>query len=134
MILVDTSVWIDFLRGADTSQRRMLHSLIEGEEDICLAGIILTEILQGIRNDKGSSEVKRYLLEFPICNPEGTATYIVAADIYRKCAGQGRSVGKTVDCLIAAVAMENDFMLLHNDRDFESIAACNDLKIFKTIL
>ena len=129
MILVDTSVWIDFLQGADTSQRRTLHGLIEDEEDICLTGIILTEILQGIRDDKEHSEVRRYLLEFPVYNPEGTATYIAAAAIYRNCARHGRSVRKTVDCLIAAVTMENDFMLLHNDRDFEAIAACNDLKI-----
>ena len=133
MILVDTSVWIDFLRGADTSQRRTLHQLIEGEEDICLTGIILTEILQGIRDDKEHGEVRHYLLEFPIYNPEGTSTYITAAAIYRNCARQGRSVRKTVDCLIAAIAIENDFMLLHNDRDFEAIAACNDLTILNIL-
>ncbi len=134
MILADTSVWIDFLQGADTSYRKTLHVLIEDEEDICLTGIILTEILQGIRDDKGHSEVRRYLLEFPVYNPKGTATYIAAADIYRECARRGRSVRKTLDCLIAAVAMENDFVLLHNDRDFETIAACNDLKIFRGLL
>ena len=129
MILVDTSVWIDFLQGADTSQRRILHGLIENEEDICLTGIILTEILQGLRVNKEHNEVRGYLLEFPVYNPKGTATYIAAAAIYRNCARHGKSVRKTVDCLIAAVAMENDFILLHNDRDFESIASCNDLKI-----
>lgn len=129
MILVDTSVWIDFLQGKDTGYRHTLHNLINKEEEICLTGIILTEILQGIHDDKTCQEMKRYLLEFPIYEAEGVNTYIEAAGIYRACSKRGKTVRKTIDCLIAAIAIENDLTLFHNDRDFNSIAECTELKI-----
>jgi predicted nucleic acid-binding protein len=131
MILVDTSAWIDFFRGEETSVRRTLHSLIDGEEDLCLTGIILTEILQGIRDDKMSSDIQEYLLAFPFYHPRDVSTYVHAADIFKSCARKGRTVRKTVDCLIAAVAIEHDLTLIHNDRDFASIAACTGLKILE---
>lgn len=129
MILVDTSAWIDFLRGVNSDQRRALHRLIEEEEDICLTGIILTEILQGVKNDPDYRRLKDYLLDFPIFGPKGIETYLRAAQIYRDCRKQGKTVWKTVDCLIAAVCLENKLPLLHRDRDFDLIAACTDLKI-----
>jgi predicted nucleic acid-binding protein len=128
MILVDTSVWIDYLRGEDSPCCKTLRTLIEQEEDLSLTGIIITEILQGIRDDKSSSEVRQYLLGFPLYDPHGTFTYIRAADIFKSCAKQGKTVRKTIDCLIAAIAIENGLVLLHNDRDFDSIAACTELK------
>lgn len=129
MILVDTSVWIDFLRGKDTIHRHTLHNFIAKEEDICLTGIVLTEILQGIYDDKTCQETKHYLLEFPVYEPEGINTYIEAAGIYRTCSKRGKTVRKTIDCLIAAIAIENDLILFHNDRDFNSIAECTELKV-----
>ncbi len=131
MILVDTSVWIDFLRGEDTSYRKTLHSLIENEEDICLTGIILTEILQGIKDEKESKEIENYLLEFPVYNPEGLSTYIEAANIYKKCAKKGKTVRKTIDCLISAITVENNLVLFHNDKDFDIIAEHTDLRVLK---
>ncbi|HWQ69281.1 MAG TPA: PIN domain-containing protein, partial [Patescibacteria group bacterium] len=71
MILADTSVWVDFLRGEDSHQRRMLHGLIEDEEDIAISEIIFTEILQGIKNDREFQAIKDYLLEFPMYGPKG---------------------------------------------------------------
>ncbi|MFH1537467.1 MAG: PIN domain nuclease [bacterium] len=129
MILVDTSVWVDFLRGADSTQRRALHRLIEDEEDIAITEIILTEILQGIREDKNFRAVREYLLEFPVLKPKGIETYIKAAEIYRDCRKKGKTVRKTVDCIIAAVCMENDAALLHKDSDFELIEKCAGLKV-----
>jgi len=129
LILVDTSVWIDFLKGKNTPHRNILHQLIATEEDICITGIILTEILQGILDEKESIEMKKYLLEFPVYNPEGIATYIEASNIYKKCAKKGKTVRKTIDCLISAVAIENNLILFHNDRDFDTIANCTDLKV-----
>lgn len=128
MILVDTSVWIDFLRGRDTMHRRMLHDLIETDEDLCITGIILTEILQGIKDDKTSDEIKEYLLEFPLYDPTGIDTYIDAANLYRKCAKKGKAVRKTIDCIIAAIAIENDLIVFHNDADYGHIAECAGLK------
>lgn len=132
MILADTSVWIDFLRGADSRQRRALHKLIEDEEDIAVAGIILTEILQGIKGDKHFQAVKEYLLEFPVIEPKGIETYIRAAGINRDCRKRGGTVRKTVDCIIAAVCMESGAVLLHKDRDFELIEKYAGLKTLKS--
>ncbi len=128
MILVDTSVWIDFLAGIDTLHRRILHRLIEKEEEICITEIILTEILQGIKEDTAYETTKNYLLEFPIISPKGNKTYISAAGIYRKCRKQGKTIRKTIDCIIAAIAQENNLTILHNDSDFEIIKRCAGIK------
>jgi len=128
MILADTSVWIDFLNGANSPHRRLLHKLIEDDEDLCLTGIVLTEILQGIQTDKDFNTLKEYLLEFPIYQPKGTETYLQAADIYRQCRKKGKTVRKTVDCIIAAICLENNLTLLHKDRDFNRIQSCLPLK------
>lgn len=132
MILVDTSVWIDFFRGENSSERRMLHRLIEEEEEISITEIILTEILQGIREEKGFQIIKAYLLEFPIYAPKGIETYLNAAQIYRGCRQKGKTVRKTVDCIIAAICIDNGLVLLHKDRDFNHIAMCTGLKVLKT--
>lgn len=129
MILVDTSVWIDFLRGENSVHRETLHRLIEDEEDVCVTEIILTEILQGIKSDKDFRKLKDYLLEFPIYSPKGTETYLKAAQIYRDCRKKGKTVRKTVDCVIAAIAIENNLNLFHKDSDFNLIASCTPLKL-----
>ncbi len=128
MILADTSVWIDFLTGSDTPYRRMLHTFIENEEEICITEIILTEILQGIKDDITYETTKSYLLEFPIIKPKGRETYISAAEIYRKCRKKGKTIRKTIDCIIAAIAQENNLTILHNDNDFEIIKKCIEIK------
>jgi len=128
MILVDTSVWIDFLNGAGTCHRRLLHQLLENDEDLCLTGIVLTEILQGIKEEEDFKTVQETLLAFPLYQPQGTETYLKAADIYRQCRKQGKTVRKTVDCIIAAVCLENNLTLLHKDSDFTRIQSCLPLK------
>ena len=85
MILVDTSVWVDFLRGVNSIQRRTLHRLIEDEEDISTTEIILAEVLQGIKEDKDFKRVKDYLLALPIYRPNWIETYLKEAGIYRDC-------------------------------------------------
>ncbi len=71
MILADSSVWIDFLRGVDSPHRKVLNRLIEDEEDVAITEIILTEILQGIKQDKVFETLKDYLLEFPLYKAKG---------------------------------------------------------------
>ena len=129
MILVDTSVWIDFFRGANSAHCRALHKLIEDEEDIAITEIILTEILQGIKSDKIFRTVMNYLIEFPIYKPKGTETYLAAARIFRDCRKGGKTVRKTVDCIIAAICLENNLILLHKDSDFDLIGACSKLEL-----
>ena len=130
MILVDTSVWVDFLKGESSHHRRTLHRLIEDEEDISITDIILTEILQGIKNDRDFKSAKDYLLEFPIYGPKSIETYIMAAQLNRDCRKKGKTVKKTVDCIIAAICIENDLTLLHKDADFDFIEACTTLRVY----
>lgn len=129
MIVTDTSVWIDFFKGKGSRGRALSH-LIEDEEDIAITEIILTEILQGIRKEKDYEEVKKYLLEFPIYKPKGVQTYLSAAKIYRDCRKKGKTVRKTVDCIISAICIENNLTLFHKDKDFEQIASVAPLKCY----
>jgi predicted nucleic acid-binding protein len=130
LILVDTSVWIDFFDHADSESARLLHRLIESDEEICLADIHLTDILQGIHQEKAFIELKKYLLMFPVLRPRGIETYIYAAQISRTCGQKGTPVVKTVDTLIAAIAIETGVELLHKDKDFDVIARHLPLKIY----
>jgi hypothetical protein len=130
LILVDTSVWIDFFKGTETLYRAVLHGLIQ-EDEVCLADIILAEILQGIKSDKDFKTAKNHLLEFPIYSLKDVDSYVQAAQIYRTCRKEGLTIRKLVDCLITQVAVENDLVLFHNDRDFDVISqVVEGLQIF----
>jgi predicted nucleic acid-binding protein len=130
VILVDTTVWVDFFRGVDSRVNRTFRQLIEDEEDLCLTSFNLTEILQGIKHEPLYEATKRHLLAFPLFEPDEVSTYVHAADIYRVCQRRGRTIRSTIDCLIAAIAMERDLVLLHNDRDFAHIAECTPLAVW----
>jgi len=127
MILVDTSVWIDFLTGSRSSHKKLLHTLLEEEEDLCLTEIIVTEILQGIRSDAEHRKVGTFLQGFTIYSLSGMPSYLHAARVYRKCRKRGYTVRSTIDCMIAVVALENRIALLAKDRDFQSIAKVEPL-------
>jgi predicted nucleic acid-binding protein len=127
MVLVDTSVWIDFFAGRKGPHVPALEELIENEEDLCLCGLILTEVLQGIRSDAAYAKTKAYLGDL-IFLPMSRATFVRAAEMYRFLRKKGVTIRKPVDCMIAAVAMEYNVKLLHNDRDFGHIAAHSELE------
>lgn len=131
MVLVDTSVWIDFFRGRDSGQVLKLEKLLEESEDICTCGVILTEVLQGIRDD---SDYARTLSRFNslLYLEMRKRTFIKAAQLYRSLRRRGLTVSKPMDCVIAAVAMEHNVALLHHDKDFEPIAKHCGLKILET--
>ena len=128
MILVDTSVWIDFFAGRDLPNVAKLEQSILDNEDLALSGIILTEILQGIPDDTTYRRVRRYLSAV-IMLPMPESVFVRAADIYRKLRKQGITIRKTNDCIIAATALEHDCQLLHNDKDFRPIAKHYSLKV-----
>ncbi len=131
MILVDTSVWIEFFNGVDTTGVRMLGDLIELEKEVCISDYILTEVLQGFRRDRDFELAQKHLLRFPVYSLNSLDSYIKAAQIYRKCRKQGITIRKTVDCMIAQTAIENKLTLLHNDSDFDKIASVCLLKIYQ---
>jgi hypothetical protein len=129
MTMVDTTVWIDFFNGNPTKQVKRLENSLENSENICICGVILTEILQGIRFDDQYKTTKSYL-ENLIFLPMRYPTFIKSAEIFRYLRKQGVTIRKPVDCMIAAVSIENNVPLLHNDRDFDHIEL---FKGFKTI-
>ncbi|MDH3975695.1 MAG: PIN domain nuclease [Deltaproteobacteria bacterium] len=135
MIVIDTSVWIDFLTGAESAHRHELHRLIETGQDIgltevSLTEVSLTEILQGIKSDTLFNKTKNYLIDFPILRPKSIETYIESAIIYKKCRRKGKTVRSTIDCLISAITSEHDASLFHKDRDFHHIAQYTALRLY----
>ena len=129
MVLVDTTVWIDFFADRNESHVGKLQKLIEMEEDLSLCGVIMTEILQGIRSDKDFFKTKEYLDDL-IFLPMRHGAFVRAAKIYRSLRKKGLTIRKPVDCMIASVAIEYDIQLLHNDRDFTHIAKHSKLRIY----
>ena len=131
MILVDTSVWIDFFRGTPSPSAESLKALIANHADICICGVILTEILQGIRSDKQFAQT-RDLLDATVFLPMGRETFAHAAILYRKLRKKGYTVRKPIDCMIAAVAIEHEVPLLHNDKDFLPLEKHASLESYRT--
>jgi predicted nucleic acid-binding protein len=131
MTLVDTTVWIDFFKGRDTPQVRHLESLIGADEDICICGVILAEVLQGIREDKDYSAVSTRFDAF-LYLPMSQKTFRKSAEMYRALRKKGVTIRNAVDCMIAAVAIEHDILLLHNDRDFLPMANHCGLRVIDT--
>jgi len=130
VILVDTSVWIDFFAGRDLPHVAALERFIVENEDLALCGTILTEILQGIADDKAYRRVRSDLSPL-IMLPMPEAVFIRAAHIYRKLRKTGITIRKSNDCIIAATALEHRCRLLHNDKDFLPIAGYFSLKVAK---
>lgn len=128
-ILPDTSAWISFFRDATDETGLKLRKLIELEADICLCGPVVTEVLQCIRSDKDHKKISQ-LFELPEYFVLDRAVYEYAAEIYRGCRVKGFTIPSPMDCLIAATAITQDAHLLHQDRDYESIARCFPLKIW----
>lgn len=132
MILIDTSVWIDFLNGLETAHTKAIELLIESREDICICGIVLTEVLQGIKGKKAYEKTKSILSEL-ILLPMTEETFLLAATIYRTCRSKGITIRNSTDCMIAATCIQHSARLLHNDKDFDSIAKQSDLEIVEGI-
>jgi predicted nucleic acid-binding protein len=124
MYLVDTSVWIDFLRGRNATHVDALKTLLEGDEIVGIAPIILQEILQGADSQDRFDKWRRYFSDLSCyISADPTATHIAAAQLYQLCRRNGKTPRSSNDCLIARIAIEEQLLLLHNDRDFDVIAA-----------
>jgi predicted nucleic acid-binding protein len=124
MYLVDTSVWVDYLRGRQTPQVRTLRELLAGDEIVGVAPIILQEILQGADSDGRFEKWRKYFEGLCCYIPaDPVKSCVAAARLYQSCRRAGKTPRSSNDCLIAQVAIENVLILLHDDRDFESIAA-----------
>ncbi len=118
MILVDTSVWIDFLRGTATPQAEWLDRHL-GIEPIVIGDLILAEVLQGFRHDKGFEAARRLFAPLAQLQIGGSALAVEAARNCRRLRAAGFTVRGTVDALIATCCITENLLLLHDDRDFD---------------
>lgn len=118
MILVDSSVWIDYFRGTQTAQTEKLDDLLRSEP-IAVGDLILTEVLQGFGSERDFNEAKRLLTALRIVEIGGQDVAIQAARNFRILRGQGITVRKTIDTLIATRCIESGVSLLYSDRDFD---------------
>jgi predicted nucleic acid-binding protein len=118
VILVDTSVWIDYLRDNPTNEARTLDQLID-RVPILVGDLVLCELLQGFRSDQEAKLVEDALRRFDFVSLVTPDLAIRAATNYRFLRGKGVTIRKTIDFLIATFCIENSHTLLHADRDFD---------------
>mgnify|MGYP001123041272 FL=1 len=118
MILVDSSVWIDYFRGAATPQTDKLDALL-GTEPVATGDLILTEVLQGFVSDRDFNQARKLLDSLDIIDLGGRDIAIQAARNFRVLRGLGVTVRKTIDTIIATRCIESRLTLLYSDRDFD---------------
>jgi predicted nucleic acid-binding protein len=126
MILVDTSVWIDFFRASPGPAGMELRRMIQVTEPLALSGIIVAEILQGLRSDV--ARIERFLGLWDILEPNALSTYRQAAAISRLARSKGLTL-TTIDSLIASVAIENHARVFTLDKDFSRLARITSLQL-----
>jgi predicted nucleic acid-binding protein len=131
VIVVDTTVWIDFLEARGNPFDLHLKELVERGESLGLTDLIYCEVLQGILEQSKFLRTRSILRAYPILQMQGLRTFEHAVEIYRACRRRGFTIRKTADCLIAATCVEARAELYHNDRDFEAIARVRGLKIYR---
>ncbi len=119
MVIVDTTVWVDYLRGVQNSETEWLNLELERQR-FGLTDLILCEVLQGIRDDASFTRVERELRKFEVFETGGAELAVAAARNFRKLRQRGYTVRKTIDCLIATFCLRNGHALLHRDRDFDA--------------
>jgi len=128
VVIVDTTVWIDYLRGTDNPETLWLDRELQRQR-LGLTDLILCEVLQGIRDPKTFALVQAELLKFQVFQTGGSALAVAAARGYRNLRGHGYTVRKTIDCLIATFCMQAKHELLHRDRDFDPFEKVLGLRV-----
>jgi predicted nucleic acid-binding protein len=128
LILVDSSVWVDFFRSKPGRGGGELRRMIEETEPFALTGVVVTEVLQGLTRHAG--QVEGFLAQWEMLEPQGFETYREAAAIYRAARARGISL-TTIDTLIAAVALEHGAAVFTLDQDFSRIARMTGLGLYR---
>ena len=131
MILVDTSVLIDFFKGIQNDPSLSLKEIIRQQIPFGIASVVYQELLQGAKNKKEYKILDEYLSCQRFFHPlDSVGSYGKAAWIYLSCRKHGITIRSSIDCLIAQIAIEHDLLLLHNDKDFINMAPLINLKLY----
>ncbi|MGO9126611.1 MAG: PIN domain nuclease [Terriglobales bacterium] len=128
MVIVDATVWIDYLRGDENPATRWLESQLT-RQPIGLTDLTLCEVLQGVRNDSEFRSVRTHLLQFHLFSTGGLELALAAAQNFLSLRERGQTVRKTIDCLIATFCLEAGHELLHRDRDFDGFEKILGLRV-----
>ena len=128
MVIVDTTVWIDYLRGVENPETRWLDRELQRQR-LGLTDLILCEVLQGIRDQSAFSRVQADLLRFQVFQTGGSGLAVAAAQNYRDLRAKGYTVRKTIDCLIATFCLQAKHELFHRDHDFDPFEALLGLRV-----
>ena len=132
--VVDSSVWVDFFNNKSSSQIEKVKSLIPttaAKGYIYVFPVIMQEVLQGIQDDKLYQIVEENLFGFKLIDYNAYEFALKSAELFRMLRKKGLTIRKANDCLIAAICVENNFTIIHNDKDFDHIAKYTKLKIYK---
>lgn len=128
MVIIDTTVWIDYFRGVSNAETEWLHAEIDLQR-LGITDIIMCEVLQGVRDESTAAAVERRLLTLETFTTGGVELARAAARNYRILRRRGHTVRKTIDCLIATFCIREQHSLLHRDRDFDPFETLLDLSV-----
>ena len=129
MLVVDSSVWIDFFNDAEGSAAQMLDQLLErGEVRVVVPDLVLFEVLRGFRHERDHRQARLLLETLSIESIGGAEIALTAAQHYRQLRAQGITVRSAIDVLVATFCIENDYALLHRDRDFDAFEDLRGLR------
>jgi len=126
VLVVDSSVWIDFFNGADQPAAQLLEQLLDhGEVRLVVPDLVLFEVLRGFRHERDYRQARLLMQTLSVESVGGNETVLAAAQHYRSLRDQGITVRSSIDVLVATFCIERDYALLHRDRDY---AAFEDLR------
>ena len=132
VLVVDSSVWIDFFNGADAPAVDLLAQLLDrGEVRLVVPDLVLFEVLRGFRLEHDLRTARRLMQGLDVENAVDPDLAIAAVEHYRHLRGRGCTVRSTVDVLVAASCIEHDYALLHDDRDFDAFELHRGLRVWR---
>ena len=130
MIVIDSSVWIDYFKEEDSPGGLKLNRLLLIKADIAILPIILTEVLMGFKDDKSFSQARSVIQKVPLLTPR-IDTYVQAAALFRHLRKHGLTIRGSIDCIIAQSCIESEALLATLDKDFKAIAKHSRLQLFQ---
>ena len=132
MLVVDSSVWIDFFNNGQQPAAQLLgHLLEQGEVRLVVPDLVLYEVLRGFRHERDYRQAEKLMQTLSIETAGGSETALAAAQHYRSLRDQGITVRSAVDVLVAAFCIEKGYALLHCDRDFDAFEELRGLRSWK---
>ncbi len=128
MVIIDTTVWVDYFNGVASPPAEWLDRELDRQR-LGLTDLILSEVLQGVRDEREAADTRRELLKLEVFATGGVPLAVAAARNYRTLRARGRTVRRTIDCWIATFCLLNDHSLLHSDSDFDPFETFLGLRV-----